>query len=99
MSTLAGVASGLGTNLILRAAQVTLKERRPLVLIPRETPLGVIEIENMLRAARAGACILPAAPAFYHNPHTVDDLVDYVVVKALNQLHIEVGRNRWGEGA
>ncbi|RJP66782.1 MAG: UbiX family flavin prenyltransferase [Candidatus Abyssobacteria bacterium SURF_17] len=88
MSTLAGVASGLGTNLILRAAEVTLKERRPLILVPRETPLGVIEIENMLRAARAGACILPAMPAFYQGPKTLNDMVDFVVGKVLNQLRI-----------
>jgi 4-hydroxy-3-polyprenylbenzoate decarboxylase len=99
MSTLAGVASGLGTNLILRAAQVTLKERRPLVLVPRETPLGIIELENMLKAARAGACILPAAPAFYHNPQTIQDMVDFLVVKVLNQLGIEDARHRWGTSA
>ena len=99
MSTLAGVAAGLGTNLILRAAQVTLKERRPLILVPRETPLGLIELENMRKAARAGACILPAAPAFYHNPKTLDDIIDFMVVKALSQLGIEVGRTRWGAGA
>jgi 4-hydroxy-3-polyprenylbenzoate decarboxylase len=99
MSTLAGVASGLGTTLILRAAEVTLKERRPLILVPRETPLGIIDMENMLRAARAGACILPAMPAFYHNPATIDDMVSFVVGKVLDQLHIEHDGSRWGEGA
>ncbi|RJP14339.1 MAG: UbiX family flavin prenyltransferase [Candidatus Abyssobacteria bacterium SURF_5] len=99
MSTLAGVASGLGTNLILRAAEVTLKERRPLVLVPRETPLGIIEIENMLRASRAGACILPAAPAFYHDPRDIDDMVGFVVGKVLNQLGAGDHRFGWGKGA
>jgi 4-hydroxy-3-polyprenylbenzoate decarboxylase len=88
MSTLAGVAAGLGTNLLLRAADVTLKERRPLILVPRETPLGTIAIENMLRASRAGACVLPAMPAFYHRPETVEDMVNFVVGKVLNQLNI-----------
>ena len=88
MSTLAGVAAGLGTNLLLRAADVTLKERRPLILVPRETPLGTIALENMLRASRAGACVLPAMPAFYHKPKTVEDMVNFVVGKVLNQLNI-----------
>jgi 4-hydroxy-3-polyprenylbenzoate decarboxylase len=88
MSTLAGVAAGLGNNLILRAADVTLKEKRPLVLVPRETPVGMIALENMLKAARAGACVLPAMPAFYHGPKTVDDMIDFIVGKVLNQLKI-----------
>jgi len=99
MSTLAGVASGLAHNLILRAAEVTLKERRPLILVPRETPLGVIEIENMLRAARAGACIMPASPAFYHSPQTIADVIDFLVGKVLNQLGIEHDFFRWGKDA
>ena len=78
----------MGNNLLLRAADVTLKERRPLILVPRETPLGTIAIENMLRASRAGACILPAMPAFYHRPETVEDMVNFVVGKVLNQLNI-----------
>jgi len=89
MSTLAGVAGGLGNNLILRAADVTLKERRLLILVPRETPVGTIALENMLKAARAGACILPAMPAFYQGPNTVDDMVDFVVGKVLNQLGVQ----------
>ena len=88
VSTLAGVASGMGNNLILRAAGVTLKERRPLILVPRETPVGMIDLENMLKAARAGACILPAMPAFYQGPKTVDDMIDFIVGKVLNQLRI-----------
>lgn len=88
MSTLAGVAAGLGNNLILRAADVTLKEKRPLILVPRETPVGMIALENMLKAARAGACVLPAMPAFYQGPKTVDDMVDFIVGKVLNQLGV-----------
>lgn len=100
MSTLAGVASGLGNNLILRAADVTLKERRSLILVPRETPLGTIAIENMLRVSRAGACVLPAMPAFYQGPQTVGDMVDFVVGKVLNQLRVPHDLfPRWGKKA
>jgi 4-hydroxy-3-polyprenylbenzoate decarboxylase len=97
MSTLAGVASGLASNLILRAADVTLKESRKLILVPRETPLGTIALENMLRVARAGACVLPAMPAFYQGPKKIDDMVDFVVGKVLDQLDIEHDLfPRWG---
>ena len=89
MKTLAGVASGYSDNLLLRAAEVTLKERRPLVLVPRETPLTTIHIENMLRVAQAGAVVLPAMPGFYDRPKTVDDLIDHVVGKVLDVLNIE----------
>lgn len=89
MKTLAGVASGYSDDLILRAAEVTLKERRPLVLVPRETPLTVINIENMLRAASAGAVILPAIPGFYTRPRTIEDLVDHLVGKILDALGME----------
>ena len=89
MKTLAGVAGGYSDNLMLRAAEVTLKERRPLLLVPRESPLTTIHIENMLRAARAGAIILPAMPAFYSRPKTIDDLVDHLVGKVLDLLKIE----------
>src|SRR5208283_3096078 len=75
-------------SLIERAADVTLKERRRLVLVPRETPLGIIHLENMLRVSRAGAVVLPAAPGFYHKPATVGALVDFVVARVLDQLGI-----------
>lgn len=97
MSTLAGVASGLANNLILRAADVTLKEGRKLILVPRETPLGTIALENMLRISRAGGCILPAMPAFYHGPKRIEDLVDFVVGKTLDRLGVEHELfPRWG---
>jgi 4-hydroxy-3-polyprenylbenzoate decarboxylase len=88
MSTLGAIASGHGTNLIHRAADVTLKERRPLVLVARETPLSAIHLENMLRLSRAGATILPACPAFYHAPRSVGDLVDFVVSRALDAVGV-----------
>lgn len=87
--TLSGVASGYADNLLLRAAEVTLKEKRPLVLVVRETPLTLIDIENMARVARAGAVVLPAMPAFYHRPKTIDDLVNQVTGKALALLGVE----------
>jgi len=99
MGTLASVAAGTSRSLVERAADVTLKERRPLVLVPRETPLSAIHLENMLRVTRAGATVLPAAPGFYHRPRTIDELVDFVVARILDHLPVEhaVGR-RWGEG-
>lgn len=98
MKTLSGVASGYADNLLLRAAGVTLKERRPLVLVVRETPLTLIDMENMVTAARAGATILPAMPAFYHRPKTIDDLVNQVVGKALDLLGVEHDLSRRWEG-
>jgi 4-hydroxy-3-polyprenylbenzoate decarboxylase len=96
--TLGGIAAGTSRNLIERAAEVTLKESRRLVLVVRETPLSSVQLENMLRLARAGAVILPANPGFYHRPRTLDDIVDFVVARALDALGLdhEVGR-RWGE--
>ncbi|MEW5708441.1 flavin prenyltransferase UbiX [Pelomicrobium sp. G1] len=97
MGTLAAVAAGLAENLIQRAADVMLKERRPLILVPRETPLSAIHLENMLKLARAGAVILPANPGFYHRPATVDALVDFVVARVLD--HLGVANTliaRWG---
>lgn len=89
MKSLAGISTGYEENLLLRAASVTLKERRKLVLVPRETPLTTIEIENMLRVAHAGAIILPAMPGFYHRPKTVDSLVDYIAGKVLDLFGLE----------
>jgi len=99
MGTLGALAAGLADNLIERAADVMLKERRPLVLVPRETPLSAIHLESMLRLARAGAVILPPAPGFYGHPQTIGDLVDFVVARVLDQLGIahELGP-RWGAG-
>ncbi len=89
MNTLSAVANGIASNLIQRAASVTLKENRKLVLVPRETPLSIISLENMLKVARAGAMVLPAMPGFYHYPKTVEDLVDFVVARILDLLQIE----------
>ncbi len=97
MGTLAGVANGLSTNLILRAADVHLKERRKLIVVPRETPLGSIQLENMKRLADAGAVVLPAMPGFYHQPKSIDDLVDFVVARICDQLGVPVELiRRWG---
>jgi 4-hydroxy-3-polyprenylbenzoate decarboxylase len=97
MGTLAGVANGLSTNLILRAADVHLKERRKLIVVPRETPLGSIQLENMKRLADAGAVVLPAMPGFYHQPKSIDDLVDFVVARICDQLGVPVElMRRWG---
>jgi 4-hydroxy-3-polyprenylbenzoate decarboxylase len=94
--TLAAVANGLGDNLITRAAMVTLKESRRLVLVPRETPLSGIEIENMLRLSRAGVILCPACPGFYMKPRSVDDLVDFVVGRVLDLLELPHDLNtRW----
>ena len=97
MGTLAAIAQGLASNLIERAADVALKEGRKLVLVPRETPLSAIHLENMLRLSRAGAVILPPNPGFYHHPQTVGDLVDFVVARILDQLAVEhTLMQRWG---
>ncbi len=97
MGTLAAVAQGLAKTLIERAADVMLKERRTLVLVPRETPLSVIHLENMLRLARAGACILPADPGFYHRPQSVGELVDFIVMRICDQIGVATDLlPRWG---
>jgi 4-hydroxy-3-polyprenylbenzoate decarboxylase len=98
MGALGAIAGGLADNLIERAADVMLKERRPLVLVPRETPLSVIHLENMLKLARAGAAIVPPAPGFYDRPQAIADLVDFVVARVLDQLGIDHRLGpRWGE--
>jgi flavin prenyltransferase len=98
MKTLAGIAHGLSRSLIERAADVMLKERRPLVLVPRETPLSAIHLENMLRLRQAGATILFAAPGFYHGAESVSDLVDFVVGRCLDQLGLDNALiKRWGD--
>ena len=98
MGTLAAIAHGLADNLIERAADVVLKEGRKLILVPRETPLSAIHLENMLRLARAGAVILPPSPGFYHHPQTVADVVDFVVARVLDQLAVPHAlMRRWGE--
>src|SRR5438552_11077311 len=88
MGTLGAIASDAGTNLIHRAADVCLKERRKLVLVPRETPYNAIHLENMLRLSHNGAQILPASPGFYHRPQTIDDLVDHLCFRILDQFGI-----------
>ncbi|HYJ80443.1 MAG TPA: flavin prenyltransferase UbiX [Longimicrobiaceae bacterium] len=99
MGTLASIAAGTSRNLVERAADVALKERRPLVLVPRETPLSLVHLENMTRLTRAGATILPAAPGFYHRPQSVDDLVDFVAARILDHLGVEHALGgRWKSG-
>jgi flavin prenyltransferase len=98
MGTLGTIASGAMSNLIHRAASVALKEERRLVLMPRETPLSLIHLRNMLAVKEAGATLLFLAPGFYHGAETVDDLVDFVVTRTLDQLGLDVGMvKRWGE--
>lgn len=96
MGTLGAIAAGLSTNLIHRAADVTLKERRRLILVPRETPYNSIHLENMLRLTQAGAHILPASPGFYHRPQSIEGLVDHFVFRILDHLGIpHAGATRW----
>ena len=98
MGTVAAIAQGMAKTLIERAADVMLKERRPLVLVPRETPLSVIHLENLLRLARAGACVLPANPGFYHRPQRVEGLVDFIVMRVCDQIGVATDLlPRWGE--
>lgn len=96
MGTLGAIASGAGTNLIHRAADVTLKENRRLVIVPRETPYNAIHLENMLRLSRAGAHIIPASPGFYHRPQTIEALVDHLVFRILDHLGVPHSEDtRW----
>lgn len=97
MGTLAAVASGLSDNLIERAADVMMKESRKLVIVPRETPFSTLHLENMLRLSRAGVVILPANPAFYHHPKSIEDLVDFIVSRILDQVGLPSAlMRRWG---
>jgi flavin prenyltransferase len=97
MSTLGAIASGITTNLITRAADVHLKERRKLILVPRETPLSLIHLENMVTATRAGAIVLPAMPGWYHRPRRLDDIINFVVSRICDQLGVPNSLiERWG---
>lgn len=98
MKTLAAIALGLSDNLIHRAADVVLKERRKLVLVPRETPLNDIHLENMLRLSRMGTVILPPMPAFYNHPQTIGDIVDHIIARVLDQFGLPFDRARRWEG-
>jgi 4-hydroxy-3-polyprenylbenzoate decarboxylase len=99
MGTLSAIAAGSSRSLVERAADVALKERRRLLLVPRETPLSAIHLENMLRVTQAGAIVLPAAPGFYHRPTRIEDLVDFIVARVLDHLGVEHGLvPRWGDG-
>ena len=98
MGTVGSIATGISRNLIHRAADVCIKERHKLVLLPRETPLSSIHLENMLKLSRLGVCILPAMPGFYHFPKTVDDQINFVITKLLDQFGIDSGlTRRWKE--
>ncbi len=97
MGTLSAVAAGLGQKLIERAADVMLKEQRKLILVARETPFSAIHLENMLKLARCGAVILPANPGFYHQPESIQDIIDFIVARILDQLDIpHTLTPRWG---
>ena len=96
--TLSAIATGASNNLVERAADVALKEGRKLILVPREAPFSAIHLENMLKLARLGVVILPAAPGFYHQPQSIDDLVDFIVARILDQLGLpQTLVPRWGE--
>jgi 4-hydroxy-3-polyprenylbenzoate decarboxylase len=99
MGTLSAISMGTSRSLVERAADVTLKERRPLVVVPRETPLSAIHLENMLRLTRAGAVVMPAAPGFYHRPQRIEELVDFIVGRVLDHIGVahDVG-GRWRSG-
>ena len=96
--TLSAIAHGASNNLIERAADVALKERRQFILVPRETPYSEVHLENMLKLTKMGALVLPASPGFYHQPKTLDDLIDFIVARILDQLNLDQTiMPRWGE--
>lgn len=98
MGTVAAIAHGLSDNLLERAADVSIKEKRPVIIVPRETPLSVIHLENLLKLAQAGCTILPPAAGFYYQPQSIDDMINFVVAKILDQLHISHQLTaKWGE--
>jgi 4-hydroxy-3-polyprenylbenzoate decarboxylase len=98
MGTLAAIAHGLSDNLIERAADVTLKEQKKLILVPRETPFSTLHLENMLKLSRMNAVILPANPGFYHRPQSVEAIIDFIVARILDQLGIQHAlMARWGD--
>jgi 4-hydroxy-3-polyprenylbenzoate decarboxylase len=99
MKTLGAIASGVASDLISRAADVTLKQGRTLVLVPRETPLNLVHLENMVKLKRAGATIIPAAPAFYYKPEKISDLIDFIVGRILEMFGVEHGLYRRWEGS
>ena len=97
MGTVAAIAGGASRSLVERAADVTLKERRKLILVPRETPLSLVHLRNLVAVAEAGAVVIPAAPGFYHRPTKVSELVDFMVQRILDQLGIDIEiARRWG---
>ncbi len=98
-ATLSGIAVGASRNLVERAADIMLKERRPLIVVPREAPFNEVHLKNMLDLARMGIHIVPAAPAFYHKPQTIDDLVNFIVGRVLDLLQIEHNLYRRWEGS
>lgn len=98
MGVVAAIAHGTSDHLIERAADVALKERRPLIIVPREAPLSALHLENLLKLARLGAIILPPAAGFYHHPQTLQDIIDFVVARILDQLRIPHQlMPKWGE--
>ena len=100
MGTVSAIAQGSSRSLIERAADVALKERRPLVLVPRETPFSLVHLRNLTAVTEAGAIVLPAAPGFYHKPHTVSDLVDFVVQRIIDHMGFDITfTSRWEGGA